>query len=114
MLVEGTGLARSIAQSQPFDAYRGEELWPGPDGKTEAGIRDFLRRRTETLYHPVGTCRMGSDARAVVDARLRVHGVSGLRVVAASVMPEITTGHSNAPVMMIAEKAAELIRQETH
>lgn len=72
-------------------------------------ISTFLRRRCETVYHPVGTCRMGNDPLAVVDADLRVHGVAALRVVDASVMPKITSGNTNAPTVMIAEKASELI-----
>ena len=76
-----------------------------------AEIVEFLRNELETLYHPVGTCKMGNDALAVVDARLRVHGIERLRVVDASIMPRVPAGNTNAPVMMIAEKAAEMIRE---
>jgi choline dehydrogenase len=78
--------------------------------KSDAEIEEFLRNELETLYHPVGTCKMGNDALAVVDAQLRVRGIDGLRVVDASIMPRVPAGNTNAPVMMIAEKAAEMIR----
>ena len=98
-------------QARPFDRYRGEELHPGVDAHNDAGIAAAVRRLAETLYHPVGTCRMGNDPMAVVDSRLRVHGVEGLRVVDASVMPTIVSGNTNAPVIMIAERAADWIRE---
>jgi len=79
--------------------------------KTDDDIRAILRQRTDTVYHPVGTCKMGIDDMAVVDPSLRVHGIEGLRVVDASIMPTIIGGNTNAPAIMIAEKAADLIRQ---
>ncbi len=85
------------------------ETYPGPQASTDEAIADALRLTGTTGYHAVGTCRMGSDSRAVVDPQLRVVGVSGLRVVDASVMPMITTGNTNAPTVMIAEKGADLI-----
>ncbi|MFZ5558138.1 MAG: GMC family oxidoreductase [Pseudomonadota bacterium] len=108
-LLRGLKLARRILAAAPFDPYRGEELRPGPAAQDDDALRAFIRRRAETIYHPVGTCRMGSDARAVVDPELRVRGVEGLRVVDASVMPTLVGGNTNAPTIMIAEKAADLI-----
>jgi choline dehydrogenase len=105
-------LARRLAHAKPFDQFRGEELHPGTAMQSDGEIAEFLRNELETLYHPVGTCKMGIDARAVVDARLRVHGIEGLRVVDASIMPRVPAGNTNAPVMMIAEKAAEMIRAD--
>lgn len=109
-VVEGVKVAREILRSPPFAPYRGREWWPGADAKDDAAIGEHVRRTSETLYHPVGTCRMGKDVESVVDDQLRVHGIAGLRIVDASVIPIQTTGHTNAPVMMIAEKAADLIK----
>jgi len=109
-MIAGVRLARRLAHAKAFDAYRGEELHPGAAMKSDAEIAEFLRNELETLYHPVGTCKMGIDELAVVDARLRVHGIERLRVVDASIMPRVPAGNTNAPVMMIAEKAAEMIR----
>ena len=111
-LVEGVKLARRIVAARAFDAFRGEEILPGPKAHTDDEIAIAIRKTAETLYHPVGTCKMGSDEVAVVDARLRVRGVEGLRVVDASVMPTIVGGNTNAPTIMIAEKAAGMIRED--
>jgi choline dehydrogenase len=110
LLVEGIKLVRSLAQTKSFEPYRGSEVWPGEQVQSEEAIGEFVRDTVETLYHPAGTCRMGGDPSAVVDSRLRVRGVEGLRVVDASVMPTHVTGHPNAAVIMIAEKAADLIK----
>jgi choline dehydrogenase len=107
--VEGLKMAREIMEAEPFDEYRIEERLPGADVQTDDELAEYVREYGETLYHPVGTCRMGTDEMAVVTDRLRVRGVDGLRVVDASVMPTITSGNTNAPVVAIAEKAAEMI-----
>ena len=88
---------------------RGEDLLTH-GVETDAQIRDVLRNRCDTVYHPVGSCKMGTDAQAVVDPELRVRGVEGLRVVDASIMPTLVGGNTNAPTIAIAEKAADLIR----
>jgi choline dehydrogenase len=110
-MIAGVRLARRLAHAKAFDQFRGEELHPGAALNSEDELSEFLRDELETLYHPVGTCKMGNDALAVVDAQLRVHGIEQLRVVDASIMPRVPAGNTNAPVMMIAEKAAEMIRE---
>ena len=109
-LLRGVRLARRILAAGAFDAYRGHEIVPGSAVQSDDEVRDFIRRAAETIYHPVGTCKMGGDALAVVDAQLRVHGVAGLRVVDASIMPLLVGGNTNAPTVMIAEKASDMIR----
>ncbi len=109
VLVEAVRTSRRIFHTRAFDAFRGPEMFPGDNDDSDAAISAFLRRKSETVYHPVGTCRMGNDERAVVDAELRVHGVQGLRVVDASIMPKIISGNTNAPTVAIAEKASDLI-----
>jgi len=109
VLLEGIGLSRAIIASAPFAPYRGRELWPGQGVDARRDLEGIVRRRCETIYHPAGSCRMGSDAQAVVDAELRVRGVEGLRVIDASVMPQLIGGNTNAPTIMIAEKGAELL-----
>ena len=106
-------LVREILAQAALDPYRGDELFPGPDVRSETEIDAWVRQAVETCYHPVGTCRMGrdTDATAVVDDQLRVHGLEGLRVVDASIMPSIVSGNTNAPTIMIAEKAADMIRE---
>ena len=109
-LVAGVRLAREIAATAPMRAVLGRELFPGDGIQDDVEIEDDLRRRVELLYHPVGTCRMGADDEAVLDPQLRVRGVEALRVVDASVMPLIPGGNTNAPTIMVAERAADLIR----
>ncbi len=109
-MVRGFKLARRIISASAFDAYRGEEIVPGREVVSDDDIRRFIRNKAETIYHPIGTCKMGSDTLAVVDAELRVHGLSGLRVVDASIMPLLVGGNTNAPTVMIAEKASDMIK----
>jgi choline dehydrogenase-like flavoprotein len=108
-IVAGVELAREIVATEPLASAAGREIYPGPAATDRDALEADCRRRCELLYHPVGTCRMGSDDEAVVDPELRVRGVDGLRVVDASVMPTITRGNTNAPTIMIAEKGSDLI-----
>jgi len=108
-LVAGTRRAREIAATGPFAELLGRELFPGTEVDSDDDIAEDLRRRVELLYHPVGTCRMGSDEDSVVDPELRVRGIEGLRVVDASVMPVIPSGNTNAPTIAVAERAADAI-----
>jgi choline dehydrogenase len=85
------------------------ETAPGADRTTDDAILDWVKKAAETTYHPVGTCKMGSDPMAVVDAQLRVHGMAGLRIADASIMPTLTSGNTNAPSIMIGEKAADMV-----
>ena len=112
VLLEAQRLSREILAQPAFAAFRGEEILPGDKVQDEADLVAFIRRKAESVYHPVGTCRMGrvDDPDTVVDPQLRVKGVQGLRVVDASVMPRLVGGNTNAPTMMIAERAADLIR----
>ena len=109
VLVEGVRLAQRIARARTLTHCRGPALSPLADAEDEATLRAEIRLRCNTLFHPVGTCKMGSDRDAVVDASLKVRGIDGLRVVDASIMPTIVGGNTNAPTIMIAEKAADLI-----
>jgi len=104
--------ARAIAQAPAMQPYVKREIKPGPEAQNDADILEFCRNTGATIFHPSGTCRMGSDAMAVVDARLRVHGVQGLRVVDCSAMPTLVSGNTHAPVVMMAEKAADMIRAD--
>ncbi len=108
-LRDGFKIVREVFRQKAFDPYRGDEFMPGPKVQTDAEIDDYHRATGETLYHPVGTCKMGQDDMAVVDDTLRVRGIDGLRVVDASVMPRLVSGNTNAPTIMIAEKAADMI-----
>ena len=109
-LVEGVRIARRIAAAEPLRSATGREIYPGPEAVSDSEIEADVRRRVELIYHPVGTCRIGVDDLAVVDPELRVRGIDGLRVADASVMPVIPGGNTNAPTIMVAERAADLIR----
>jgi choline dehydrogenase len=100
---------RNIFSQSPFDPFRGEELAPGAAIQSDDELDDYLRATAISDIHAVGTCRMGHDPLAVVDPQLRVRGMRGLRVVDASVMPRVPGGNTNVPVMMVAEKAADMI-----
>jgi choline dehydrogenase len=102
-------LVRRLVAAAPLAWLGAEEFAPGPAAMSDDELLDFVTRTAETTYHPVGTCKMGSDAAAVVDDRLRVRGISGLRVADASIMPTLTSGNTNAPSIMIGEKAARLV-----
>jgi choline dehydrogenase-like flavoprotein len=110
VIVEGVRRCREIAHAKAFEPYRGTELHPGAETTADDQLCSFVRANAQTLYHPVGTCKMGTDELAVVDRKLRVRGIEQLRVADASVMPRITSGNTNAPTTMIAEKASDIIR----
>ena len=112
-MIEGIRMTREVIAQKAFDPYRGKELAPGPDCESEADLIAWLRATAMTTFHPVGTCKMGTDPQAVVDARLNVHGIAGLRIADASVMPIISSGNTNAPAIMIGERAADFILSET-
>jgi len=109
-LVGGFKRMREVLAQPALAALGGRELAMSAGAQSDAQIEAFIRGHADTIYHPVGSCRMGPGADDVVDAELRVHGVAGLRVVDASVMPSIVGGNTNAPTIMIAEKAADLLR----
>ena len=109
MMIEAARLSRAILRQDAFARWRREPIHPAREDLDDGGLEQFIRAKAETIYHPAGTCRMGDDARAVVDPKLRVNGIDALRVIDASVMPTLVTGNTNAPVIMIAERAADLI-----
>ena len=109
---EGIRIARHVAAQEAFAPYRGEEIWPGPHVQSDEEIDAWVRAKGETIYHPIGTAKMGTsdDPMAVVDKDCRVIGLQGLRVIDASVMPTLIGGNTNAPTIMIAEKIADQLR----
>src|SRR3546814_20413720 len=100
MMVECAKVSREIFAQPAFDPYRGAPIFPARDGLSDAELADFIRAKAETVYHPVGTCRMGSADAAVVDPQLRVRGTGALRVVEPSVMPPTATGHTTPPTIL--------------
>ena len=112
VLLDGMKLVRRVTSQPAFARYVVREHLPGPQTASDEELMAYARAYATTVFHPCGTCKMGSDAKAVVDARLKVHGIDGLRVVDASIMPTMTSGNTNAPTIMIGEKAADMIRQD--
>ncbi len=112
VLLSGMRKTRKILESPALAAHSLGEIAPGPDVDSLETVREYGRNFGNTIYHPVGTCKMGEDPMAVVDSRLRVHGMSGLRVIDASIMPTVTPGNTNAPTIMIAEKGAAMILED--
>jgi choline dehydrogenase len=111
-LLAGMRIVRDWVNAPAMDDFRGEEIGPGPALQKDDELLDWVKRTAETTYHPVGTCKMGSDPMAVVDDQLKVHGLQGLRVADASIMPTLTSGNTNAPSIMIGEKAATMILRD--
>ena len=110
-LYQGARLTQRLLQTPAFDSIRGKPFY-GTAEQDEARLKQDIRNRADTIYHPVGTCKMGSDKMAVVDERLRVHGLKGLRVIDASIMPQVISGNTNAPTIMIGEKGAQMIKED--
>ncbi len=111
-IVEGLKILRKILHAPALKPYVVEEVDPGTKVSSDEELLNFCRQRGSTVYHPTSTCRMGNDPLAVVDQRLRVRGIEGLRVVDASVMPDLMSGNTNAPIIMIAEKASDMILED--
>jgi choline dehydrogenase len=104
---KGFEIQRELFSAPAFNDYRDAEIFPGDDVQGEQEIEQFIRNKAETIYHPVGTCKMGNDEEAVVDSQLKVHGINNLRVIDASIMPNLVSGNTNAPTIMIAEKISQ-------
>ena len=111
-LLEGLRLCRAFGNSSAYDKLRAEEIEPGPSVASEAALVEFIRRAADTIYHPAATCRMGTDARSVVDARLRVRGLQGVRIADASIMPDVVNATTHAACVMIGSRAADLVLGE--
>jgi choline dehydrogenase len=112
VLLDGMRLVRRVTGQAPFAKFVVREHLPGPQAASDEALMAYARGYATTVFHPCGTCKMGSDPKAVVDARLKVHGVQGLRVADASIMPTMTSGNTNAPTIMIGEKAADMVRED--
>src|SRR2546423_12660264 len=111
-LLAAMRITRRLMEAPSLAWIEPEEFGPGPQAQSDEELLDYVTRTAETTYHPVGTCKMGSDQLAVVDDQLRVRGISGLRVADASIMPTLTSGNTNAPSIMIGEKAARMVLEE--
>ena len=111
--IDAVKMMRAIVDAKPMDPYRSREFYPGESVTTDGEIEKFLREECETGYHPIGTCRMGSGPNTVVDDQLKVHGLEGLRVADASIFPTMPSGNTNAPSIMVGEKAADLIKKSS-
>ena len=111
-MIKGAKMMRSVLEAPAMKKYAHKELFGVHDNMTDAEWEQVIRNRADTVYHPVGTCKMGIDDMAVVDPQLKVHGLEGLRVADASVMPNLVSGNTNAPTIMIGEKCAEMIKAE--
>ena len=109
-LIKGLKIARNLIGTEIFRSYEAQEFMPGSHVQTDNELGSYIRENAQTIFHPVGTCKMGVDDMAVVDSQLRVHGINNLRVVDGSIMPTIIGGNTNAPIIMIAEKAADMIK----
>jgi choline dehydrogenase len=114
VLLDGMKLVRRVTSQPAFARHVVREHLPGPEAASDEALMAYARAYATTVFHPCGTCKMGSDPKAVVDSRLRVHGLAGLRVADASIMPTMTSGNTNAPTIMIGEKASDMIRQDAH
>jgi choline dehydrogenase len=112
MMLAGWGIAKQIAATDPFKSLIDEQHLPGPNVVTEDDFKDYVRNNASTVYHPSGTCRMGTDEKAVTTPDLKVRGIEGLRVVDASVMPMVVSSNIHPATIMIAEKAADIITQD--
>ena len=110
--IEDNGKPSGIMNTKAMMDIRGEEFSPGVDVETDDEILNFIRNTAETAYHPIGTCRMGQGPECVVDERLKVHGLDGLRIADGSIMPTMVSGNTNAACIMIGEKASEMIKQD--
>jgi choline dehydrogenase len=112
VLIAGVNHTRHIFAQPAMAPHSVEETVPGPGIQSDEQFAEFARSNGSNVFHPVGTCKMGTDPMAVVDPRLKVHGIAGLRVIDASIMPAVTTGNTNAPTIMIGEKGAQMIKED--
>ena len=114
LALKGIDLARRIASQSALRPWLTSEIFPGPEKTDVASLEAFARQQATTIFHPVGTCRMGTDKSSVVDSRMKVRGIECLRVVDASIMPKITSGNTNAPTFALAQRASLILKQDLH